>query len=794
MLKNYLLVALRTLKRQRAFALINVTGLAVGLACCLLILLYVRDELSYDRHHTRAEHVARLTRTSSALSAGPMGPALVRDLPGVEHAARITGDTRAGIRRDDGEVFSESILFVDSSFVDIFTVEFLRGDPATALHRPDALLLTESAARRYFDDADPMGRPLTVQLEEQLELTVTGVVADPPRASHFRYDLLASFEPVARASQRMENWHTNWLFTYMLLAEGTDAADVEAALPAFFERHVGEEWTHFGIQSLLDVHLRSAHLEYDIAPQGNIAYVLLFSAVAALILLIACINFVNLSTARSLKRAKEVGARKVFGARRSQLVAQFLGEAVLLAVLALALAGWLVSLLLPFFRDLAGRDLVLTVNDVGPGLGMALVLILVVGVVAGSYPAFVLSRFRPAAALRGQSGGMGGRGWMRRGLVAFQFAVSLFLIVGTLVVDRQLGFLREARLGYDGDQVLAIDFGDALDGRYEAVKREVLRHPNVLGASASDNVPGEGVSDFLYRPEGWTEADMPGWDTYFVDADYMEVLGMEIARGRGFRPDVSPEAAGFVINETALRDIVAAVGDVWEDPIGRQIEFYVPGAEGWQVLRQGPVVGVVKDFHYRSLHAEIGPLVMQVLPGVFDVLLVDVRTDGLDETLAFLEDQWEAFGPDRPFEYAFLDEAYDRLYQNEAHMGTLFSVFAGLAVLVACLGLFGLAAYTAERRTKEIGVRKVLGASVTDIVLLLSKEFVVLVVVAFVVAAPLVWLAMERWLNNFAYRAEWGLDLLALAGGLGLAIALLTVSAQAIRAALTDPVESLRYE
>jgi len=686
------------------------------------------------------------------------------------------------------------VYLADSTLFDIFGLPFVQGNPATALRRPDGLVLSASAAQRYFGDTDPLGQTLTLHIDQLVPFTVTGVMADMPAASHVRFDMLASFELVAQQSNRMDNWSTNWLFTYLLLDEGTTPAELEAQLPTFFEQQTGETWDHFRIQPLLDVHLRSAHLEYDIAPQGNITYVVLFSAVAVLILLIACINFMNLATARSTKRAREVGMRKVLGAGRRQLITQFLGEAFLQTTMALLLAAGLVSLLLPAFRNLTGKNLALTMADSGFVLLVLMGLTLLTALVAGSYPALFLSATRPIHTLKGTGGQRAAGGVLRKGLVVFQFALSIFLVVATLVIQQQLDYVQQARLGFDKEQTIVMDFDEALGERYELIKQEVLRHPNVLAATASDNVPGEGVSDFLYRPEGWPENDLPGWDTYFIDPDYLGTLGMEIERGHAFRPSMTSDTSGFLINKTAHQAILNQLGDEWTDPIGKHLDFYVPGAEGWQVLRGGPILGVVQDFHYRSLHAEIGPLVMQVLPRTFDYLLVKVSTDDLPGTLAFLENQWTTLGPDRPFEYVFLENTFGQLYRAEEQAGMLFGAFSLLAILIACMGLFGLAAFTAEQRTKEIGVRKVLGASARSIVLLLSSDFVRLVGLAFLVSTPLAYLAMQRWLYDFAYHIDLTWPIFALAGLTALGIALLTVSYQAIRAALADPVQSLRYE
>ena len=796
MIKNYLKIAFRNLQRYRMYAFVNMAGLAVGMTCCMLILLYVRDELSYDRYHENAEQIHRLVRSRSAYTAAPMGPALAAEMPGVRQAARIKVYQDVLVHDGGEKRFIESVFAADTSFFDIFTVPFLRGTPEAALSRPDGLVLTASAAEKYFGREDAMGKTLIVVDDEPFALTVTGVIEDLPAASHVRFDLLASFKLVEQSSSRLENWTTNWLFTYLLLDEATSGADVEARLPALFERHTGEAWDHFRIQPLLDIHLYSRELDLDIAPQGNIAYVFIFSAVGLLVLLIGCINFMNLATARSAGRAKEVGMRKVLGARRRQLVQQFLGESLVMALGALVMAVGLALLLLPAFGQLAEKDLALSLQEAGYLAVAFFGLALVVGLLAGSYPAFFLSAFAPIDTLKGTLRTGRAARFLRQGLVVFQFTISTALIVGTLVVVEQLDYVKNAGLGFDKEQVVVLSVGAALEERYEAAKQEIRRHPNVLGVSASGNVPGHGVSDFYYHLEGLaTSLDaLPGWDTYFVDADFVETLRLEVVQGRNFSRDLVSDEQAFILNEAAVARAVADVGEAWASPIGKQMSFYLPGAEGWQVFKSGTVVGVVKDFHYRSLHEEIGPLVLQVFPETFGELLVKVGTDDLAGTLAFLEQRWRDLDPTRPFDYYFLDQDFDRLYRAEDRVGQVVGAFAVPTIVIACLGLFGLAAFMAEQRTKEIGVRKVLGATIPGVLLLLSKEFVKLIMLAFVVAAPLAYFAMSRWLESFAYRIEISGGIFLMAGLTALGMALLTVSYQSIRAALTDPVESLRYE
>lgn len=765
------------------------------MACCLLIVLFVRDELSYDTYHEKAEEIHRLIRARSAYTAAPMGPALAAEISGVTHAARIQAFEEVLVH-DGGEMqFVETVYAADTSLFDIFSFTLVRGNPETVLSRPDALILTESAAAKYFGQEDPLGKVLIMEDGDSFPLTVTGVLQDLPTHSHFRFDLLVSFKLVEATSNRLENWSTNWLFTYLLFEKGIEAAQVQAQLPAFFERHTGEAKPEYRIQPLLDIHLKSAGLEMDIAPQGNMAYVLIFSAVAGLLLLIACINFMNLATAQSAQRSREVGMRKVLGARRQQLVGQFLGESMVMAFVALVLALGLVALFLPGFEALVEKELSLPFAEAGMMVGALVGLTLIVGLIAGSYPAFFLAGFKPISSLKGKRIVSSGGG-LRKGLVVFQFAISTFLIVGTLVIARQLDYVKNMRLGFDKEQVVVLPFGTGLDSAHERVKANLMQHAGVRSVSASGNVPGQGVSDFFYRLEGHssTTNELPGWDTYFVDEAFIETMALDVVEGRGFSEEIASDEQAFILNETAVAWARATLGEGWETPIGKELEFYVPGAEGWRVFNRGRVVGVVKDFHYRSLREEIGPLVLQMLPGAFGNVLVKVSTDDLSGTLAFLEEQWSTLRPGQPFDYYFLDQSYDQLYRAEERVGNLLSSLAGLTILIACMGLFGLAAFMAEQRTKEIGIRKVLGASVPGIVGLLSKSFVKLVAVAFLVGAPVAYFIMDQWLTGFAYRVSISGWIFLIAGAAALGIAFLSVSYQSIRAAIADPVRALRYE
>ncbi|NIR49132.1 FtsX-like permease family protein [candidate division KSB1 bacterium] len=798
MLKNYLVIAFRNFFKQKGSAFINVLGLAVGIACCLFILLYVKDELSYDRFHKRSDDIYRVVRTSSAMTCAPLAPAMVDAFPVVQKAIRIMPDDMSISRGREKRFKEDRVFFVEPEFFNIFSFPLIKGNPETVLDDPQSLVITEEMAQKYFGNENPVGQVLTVHGEEVLDLKVTGIVESAPANSHFHFDFLLSFKLVEMFSGRMDNWSTNWLYTYLLLDEGASARNLQVQLPDFFETHTGKAWNYFRIQPLTDIHLYS-DVSWEIEPQSSIKYVYTFSAIAILILLIACINFMNLATARSANRAQEVGMRKVLGAHRRQLIKQFIGESFLMTFMALLLALLLVEMFLPTFNYLSGKALSFSLFENKVLLLALLAIALFVGLVAGSYPAFFLSTFQPVKVLKGRLGREDGTSGakLRKVLVVLQFVISVFLIIGTAVVYSQLSYMQNKRLGFEKEQVVVLPIeDDSLTEDSEFVKTELLQHPDVVTATASDNVPGRGVSDFPYRLEGAQgEEDMwkAVWDTYFVDADFIETLDIELKAGRTFSKERATDSESFILNETAVKKAVDLYGETWSSPIGKQLDFYTPGQSGWEVSKQGTVIGVVKNFHYRSLHETIGPLVIQTAKSP-DQLLIKIRASEISSTLGFLKQNVDAFFPGQPFEYYFLDSHFDQLYRSEQRLGEIFKYFAFLAIFIACLGLFGLAAYTAEQRTKEIGIRKVLGASVAGIVGLLSKDFVKMVLIANVIAWPIAWYAMHRWLQNFAYRIDIDWFVFALAGGLALIIALATVSSQAIKAALINPVESLRYE
>ena len=797
MLRNYLKIAYRTLRRQKGYAFINIAGLAVGLACCLLIGLFVWSTLSFDRFHEKAERIYRVIQVAgdgveaSACMAAPMGPALVADLPEVEAAVRLTSKRYPALVQHGEQGFYEwGVAYADANLFDVFSFQLAEGNPATALQRPYTMVLSRRMAEKYFGDEDPMGKTLTLEDEHAYE--VTGVFENPQAGSSIRLDFVGSFATQYAEQRRMmvemnEGWSMMSFDTFLLLREGVSAEEVEAKLPNLLATYTEADWIlnpTYRLEPLTRLHLY-AQAPNDLGPSGDVRYVQIFSAVALLILLLAGANYVNLATARATRRAREVGVRKAAGAGQSQLVRQFLGESLLLCALAGALGFGLAHAALPLFDALAATSLearrlthplfLLAVAGLVVGLGLA----------AGAYPALLLARFRPTDVLKGVGGRISGARF-RQGLVVFQFTVSAVLLIGALGVWQQLRYVQTARLGLETTQRVAIWARGAVGSPEQAqtFKQELLQHPAIPQATVTNAVPALWSARASVEAEG--QPDRPDeragmFHIYGVDADFLSTLGIQLKAGRGFSELRGTDAErAALLNETAVRKLG------WRDPIGKEIVF--GGGE------ERTVVGVVEDFHLASMREAIEPvLIVPPVWGVSHVVLA-IRPGHAREALDAMRETWDAFEPTYPLDYVFLDDAFARLYEEERRTSIVFAVFFALAIGIACLGLFGLAAYAAEQRTKEIGIRKVLGASVGSIAALLSKDFLWLVLVAFAVAAPVAYLALQEWLADFAYRIDLGPGLFLLTGVLVLLIALLTVSYQAIRAATADPVKSLRSE
>jgi putative ABC transport system permease protein len=647
---------------------------------------------------------------------------------------------------------------------------------------PNSVVITEDLAQKYFANREPLGQTLT--FDKKAEYTVTGVMQNVPANSHFTFSFLVSMETYA--NPRRDSWSWLQYYTYLLLDENTSTEVFPDKFTAVLRRHLDQneaaKYSPF-LQPLTDIHLHS-NLFREMETNSDITYIYIFSAVALFILLIACINFMNLTTARAAIRTKEVGVRKVSGADRRQLVKQFLGEAVLTSFFAFLLGLVFIEFLLPVFNFLTGRLLSFNYYDNVLFLSVLTGIAILVGLISGSYPALVLSAFKPADSLKGKKHGSGGH-LLRKGLVVFQFTISISLMIATGIVYHQLDYIQNKKLGFQTEQLVIIPIrDDAMRLKYETVKQQLLQHSGVVSATASGNLPGGGDWGIPYRPEGFSEDQIPPMRMLVVDQDFVATFGIELAAGRVFSKDYPGDAAGaYMINEEAAEQLG------WENPTGKLIAM--PAIE----REAAPVIGVLKDFHFRSMREKIGPIMLFIPPPAwFSFFSVRVRPQNISETLTFLEKKWAEFDPDHPFDYAFLDERINRLHQSEKRMGRLLGHVAILAIFIACLGLFGLAAFTAERRTKEIGIRKVLGASVGNIILLLSKDFAKLVLTGFIVSLPFSYYVMNRWLQNFAYHIDIGWWVFALSGGLALIIALLTVSYQAVRAAIANPVKALRYE
>jgi len=793
MLRNYLTVAVRNVLRQKGYSFINICGLALGIAFCVLVLLYVRDELSYDRFFEKADRIFRVNATSQnpegdfyrTVIPPPAAPALREAFPEVEVVTRLAARSRVVLRVGEQAYQEDRFFLADASFFEVFSFSFLQGDAQTALTEPGSLVLTESMARKYFGDANPLGQVIT--FENEIELTVAAVIEDVPSNSHLTFDFPATLEtPGLGRAGWLNNWGSSSTMTYVLVRPDALPEVLEAKLPRFVDTNMASslddnETYTLSLQALSRIHLYPHRPAEQVWGASNLRYVYLFSILSLLILLIAGINYINLATARALKRAREVGVRKVLGANRQQLVRQFLGESSLLVGAAIIMTVLLVGLSLPFFNTLTGKA-ISTTALADPALLMGLLGIWVlVSLIAGSYPAFYVAAFRPADVIRGKARGWGRSTLQRNSLVVVQFTAAILMIVGTLVVQQQLTFMRHKSLGYDAEQVLVVPLRDQAVLQSTAVlKQEWLTIPGVRAVTFSSGVPNAVGWHSTARWEGAAEEEALEVNHIMIDFGFMETFGFEVIAGRGFnRAFPGDSTAAYVLNEAAAE----AIG--WAEPVGKK--FTIGD-------REGLVIGVVKDFHYESLRQPIGPLVLHFGDQLYRMASLKIQPGQVPGTLKAVAATLQRFATDRPFEYYFLDETFDELYRTEARFGQITTHLTVLALILACLGLLGLTASVVENRTKEIGVRKVLGASIPNLVVLLTSEFTRLVLIAFIIAAPLAYFAARRWLESFAYHISLGFGLFFLAGGLVILVAWLTISYQAIKAAFADPVKSLRYE
>ncbi len=794
MLKNYLKIAMRNLRKHKSYTMINIAGLTVGIACCALILLLIRHELSYDGFHQKAARTYRLLVTfhengksnRTSVTPAPMAPALAEEYPEVLKAVRVEkpfGKTL--VSYESKQFYEEGVYGADPSLFEVFDFPLLRGNPETALQNPQSVVLSQAAAQKYFGNDNPLGKVIQIERGGR-DFQVTGVLQEIPQAAHLRPDFIIPFVNIGEGS--LNNWLGFSFASYVLLADKTAAAALEEKLADFVVKHYSAAPPRFPklslrLQPLADIHLRS-DFDNEAGKLSAITYLYLFAALAFFIIAVACINFMNLATARSQHRAREVGVRKVVGSRRSQLVLQFISESVILALIAMVGAIVLIEFLLPTFNTLAQKKLHLDYSSEGLLLAGFFLLALFVGIAAGSYPAFFLSRFQPVEILKGgmRTGVSGAR--LRQFLVVGQFVISIVLIAGTLAVNEQIEFIRNKRLGFDKEQVVVVPLrGKQAQNNWLRLKTELLRHPEILQAAASSAVPADPNRWIGFSKRDDDDAAIDIY-TYQIDYDFFATLGIELAAGRFLSPDFPDDSAhAFVLNETAVKKFG------WESAAAAIGQSFV-----WQNRKRGSVVGVIKDFHFRPLYEEIAPAVFHLMPDRMNFIIMRVRPNSMKAALAVLQEKWPTFDPGHPLEFSFMDEKVELQYGAEARLLKIFSIFSGFAIFISGLGLFGLASFTTEQRTKEIGIRKVLGASVANLIFMLSNSFTRLVVIAFIVATPFAWWAMNKWLQNFAYRTDVSWWMFALAGGMVLLIALLTVSTQAIKAALANPVEALRYE
>jgi putative ABC transport system permease protein len=796
MFMNYLRVAWRTIKRHKGYSFINIAGFAIGMACCLLILIYVRHELSYDTYHRDAERIYRIaqdirTQTANRIFApvSPMvAPTLKADYPQLENSARILPTSSRLVKRGDIVFYEDRFMYADQELFDVLTIPFVQGNSPEALIRPQTLVISQRMAQKYFGIANALGKTLEI---DQREYEITGVVADSPENTHVKYDLMASMKTLAEWRE-MSNWYSTMFYTYLKVKPNVDMEEFSQQVSRLADKYVGDRLNsrgviyHYFLQPLSSIHLHS-RIAYDIDSPGNPLYVYIFSFIGLFILLIAGLNFMNLSTARSVNRAKEVSMRKVVGAQKFQLICQFLGESLFVALLSLGLAMVIAKFAVSFLNNLIGITLSFD-KLLNPILLLSLTGgAILVGIAAGLYPAFVLSAFRPVATLKGTLRGSARSFAMRTILVVVQFGISVFLIIGTLIMYKQFNFMKNQYLGFEKEQklVLPLRGGISIEENYETVKDLFSKHPYITGATVSSSVPGRRDSSFSIRLVGERDDKVQDMFHMYFDHDFIPDYEIEMAAGRAFQKGIRTDIGGaFLVNEAAVK----AFG--WSSPeeaLGKRLQTGYGG-------RINPIVGVTKNFHYRGLQNEVESLIMEYYPERFRYLTLSIDISKLKEILVFVEFQWKSIFSSNPFESFFLDADFDRQYRADEQVGRIFGIFTLLGLFIACLGLLGLASFTAESRTKEIGIRKVCGASVAGIVLMLSKQFTKWVLLANGIAWPVAYFAMNKWLQNFPYRINIDIVTFLLSGLLVLAIALLTVSFQSFKAALANPVDSLRYE
>ncbi|WP_421918313.1 ABC transporter permease [Marinifilum sp.] len=811
MLKNFLITIIRNFNRNKFYTVLNVTGLSVGLTCAILIVLFIQEELSYDKYNVNHKRIVRLAsdfklngkRDRVATTPIPFGPTFKQEFPEVEQFVRVRGSGGQQFRYQDKEFYEERIPYIDSSVFKVFSYKLLQGDPDKALSEPYSIVLNQSLAKKYFGDEDPIGKVLIVG--EKRSFTVTGVMEDIPGNSHFRFRGFYSMKTLEvllgteqfNSTEPISFWSFN-NYTYLLLKENSQVEAITEKFPLYYRKYMKTLGDQLGIdytlivQKLADIHLKS-DLQWD-APTGNIKYIFILSAIAFFILSIAGINYMNMATARSTKRAREVGVRKVVGAHRDTLVRQFLMESLSLTVLALVIAIIVVELILPFFNDLVDKELVLSISDTPEIIIFSVVLALVLGVVSGSYPAFYLSSFHPAVILKGSTIKGKAGSLLRKLLVVSQFTISAIMISGTIIVGIQLNYMNNKDMGFGKEDVLVSIVRDSLmRTKIQPLKEELRKNPNINSVATSNTLIGFDGSKTVHMYEGEEGMEEYALNFSVIDFDYLDMMHMKIIQGRKFDRNIASDtSSAFIVNQAAARKFN------WnENAVGKKLQLGVEfeGGEDDDIMK-GEVIGVVADFHYRPLRENIEPINFLVSENANyrRVMYVKLNQKNREETLRYIEKVWNEFSHGMAFNYVFLDEKLRENYDSEVRLTWIFSIFSFISILIASLGLFGLSSFMAEQRTKELGVRKVLGASVNQLVNLLTKEFVKLVLIANIIAIPIAYWVMHVWLNDFSYRIQisWWIFLLTIM--ISLVIGICTVAWQSFKAASSDPVNAIKYE
>ena len=804
MFRNYLKFTFRNILKQKAYSVINILGLSVGIACFVLLMLWVNDELGYDAFHENADKIFRVLivdKTTQpnlkyAVVSAPVSPTMKDEFPEVKSFVRIIKPPRKALveyKDDDKRFYEQNIAWSESGFFDVFSFDLVRGNPKTALTNPNQIVITEAIAKKYFGEEDPIGKSISIsmrfiELTEEKDYVVTGVLKNIPSNSHLQFNFIGSLSSLESVLPgQIENWNMHAYNTYILLNDQTNQTSVENKIPGFIKKHFDSATANdlgIDIQPLKNIHLQNDVL-FEPTPTGNRVYIYILSVVGFSILLIAVVNYMNLATARSTNRAKEVGVKKVLGAEQKNLAFQFVGEAILMSFAALLVAVLLAEIILPSFNDISGKQISINYFDnifVIPGLiGIAVIT----GLLGGSYPAIYLSSLMPGKILKGKLSAASRNILLRKSLIVAQFSVTVIMFIGTFIVYDQLNYFRDKNLGFNKEQVLVVSINSGeSDFDRETLRNEFQSIPNVESASLAAHLPGEILPRYSIRGEGKSDEELLSLVTVSIDDKFIETLEIEVLAGRSFSKDFEGDESNFIINESALKVLEIPSP---EEAIGKSLEAVELGTKG-------KIIGIVKDFNFASLHTNIEPLIFHYRPSLYGYYTLKLNANNLFNTVNVIESKWNEFEKDKPIQYYFLDDKFEQLYQSETRLGEIFIYFSVIAIFIGALGLFGLASFMAEQRRREIGIRKVLGASNAGVVSMLSKEFLKLLIVSNIIAWPAANIVMNNWLDNFAYRIDIEYTSFILAGLFTVIIALLTVSYQSIKAAKQNPVDSLRVE